>query len=85
MTRGMGGHSPSNVSAHLKGIDFPAEKEDLLRQVEENGAEPAVMEVLEALDEGPYESMADIMSAYGDAAAEARGDGGDEDDDNEEP
>ena len=60
-----------------------AEKEDLLRQAEENGAEPAVMEVLEALEEGPYESMADVMSAYGDAAAEARGEGSDEDDDEE--
>lgn len=81
MTRGLGGHSPSNVSAHLKGISFPAEKDDLCQQAEENGAEPAVMEVLQALDEGPYESMADVMSAYGDAAAEARGEGDEEDDD----
>ena len=79
MTRGMGGHSPSNVSAHLKGIEFPAEKDDLCRQAEENGAEPEVMEVLAALDDGPYETMADIMSAYGDAAAEARGEDPDED------
>ena len=40
---------------------------DLCRQAEPNGAEPAVMEALESLDEGPYESMAEVMSAYGDA------------------
>ena len=59
MTRGMGGHSPSNVSAHLKGIDFPAEKDDLCRQAEENGAKPAVMEVLQARDEGGDEDDED--------------------------
>ncbi len=32
MTRGLGGHSPENVSHHLKGIDFPASKQDLMRQ-----------------------------------------------------
>jgi hypothetical protein len=68
----MGGHSPSNVSHHLKGIHFPAEKSDPCQPAEANGAEPEVMEVLQTVDEGPYESMADIMSAYGDAAAEAR-------------
>ncbi|MFM6950536.1 MAG: DUF2795 domain-containing protein [Novosphingobium sp.] len=83
MPRGMGGHSPSNVSAHLKGIEFPAEKDDLCRQAEENGVEPAVMEVLEALEEGPYEPMADVMSAYGNAAAEARDEAEEEDEEDD--
>ena len=26
MTRGLGGHSPANVTHHLKGIHFPAKK-----------------------------------------------------------
>ena len=30
MTRGLGGHSPANVSHHLKGIDFPATKPNFL-------------------------------------------------------
>ena len=42
MTRGLGGHSQSNVSANLKGISFPAEKDDLCQQAEENGAEPEI-------------------------------------------
>ena len=38
MTRGMGGHSVSNVTHHLKGIHFPAGKQALLRQARQNGA-----------------------------------------------
>ncbi len=85
MNRSMGEYSPSNISAHLKGIDFPAERADLCRQAEQNGAEPAVMEALESLDEGPYESMAEVMSAYGDAddaGDQANSEDYDEDNDN---
>lgn len=67
MTRGLGGHSPANVSHHLKGIDFPANKQDLMRQVRENGADRAVIEVIEAMPDGEYQSMADVMKGYGEA------------------
>jgi hypothetical protein len=67
MTRGLGGHSPANVSHHLKGLDFPARKQDLMRQARENGADRAVLEVIEAMPEGEYESMADVMKGYGEA------------------
>jgi hypothetical protein len=46
MTRGLGGHSPANISAHLKGIQFPATKQDLLRQARENGADRDVLETI---------------------------------------
>ena len=67
MTRGLGGHSPANVTHHLKGMDFPASKEDLIQQARRNGAEGAVLEVLEAFPEDEFESMADVMKAYGEA------------------
>jgi hypothetical protein len=68
MTRGLGGHSPANVSHFLKGIDFPANKDDLTRQAKRNGAEPAVLEVIEAMpDDDTFEDMADVMKAYGEA------------------
>lgn len=31
MTRGVGGESPANVATYLKGIDYPANKQDLLQ------------------------------------------------------
>ena len=67
MTRGLGGHSPANVSHFLKGIDFPAKKQDLMQQAKGNGAEPAVIEVIEAMPDEEFETMADVMKAYGEA------------------
>jgi hypothetical protein len=64
MTRGLGGHSPANVSHFLKGIDFLAHQQDLLKQAKRNGAEPAVIEVIEALPDEEFDSMADVMKAY---------------------
>ncbi|WP_110651301.1 DUF2795 domain-containing protein [Salinicola peritrichatus] len=65
MTRGLGGHSPANVSNYLGGIDFPADKQDLVEHAKKNSAESDVMEVIEALPEGQYESMADVMKGVG--------------------
>jgi len=48
-------------------VEFPARKQDLMRQARENGAEPAVLEVIEAMPEGEYASMADVMKGYGEA------------------
>lgn len=73
MTRGMGGHSVSNITHHLKGINFPAGKRELLRQARENGAGQDIMDVLHAMPDHDYETAADVMKAVG--QAEHRGDG----------
>ncbi|MFC0709819.1 DUF2795 domain-containing protein [Azorhizophilus paspali] len=65
MSRGMGGHSPSNISHHLKGIDFPAGKHDLLKQAERNSADEDVLDTLKQMPDERYESMADVMKGYG--------------------
>ncbi|WP_349570591.1 DUF2795 domain-containing protein [Azotobacter salinestris] len=65
MTRGMGGHSPSNISHHLKGIDFPAQKSDLVKQAEQNGADDDVLDTLKQMPDERYENMADVMKGYG--------------------
>ncbi len=67
MTRGVGGESPANVATYLKGIDYPASKGDLLKHARQNGAERAVMDVLENLPEQDYGNMADVMKGYGEA------------------
>lgn len=65
MARGVGGHSPANVSHHLKGIDFPANKDDLVRHAQQGGAEKEVMEVLHQMPDREYGSMADVMKGVG--------------------
>lgn len=67
MTRGVGGESPANVATYLKGIDYPANKQDLLQYARQNGAEQDVVDVLERMPEQQYGNMADVMKGYGEA------------------
>lgn len=55
----------ANVTHHLKGIDLPANKDELIRYAKQQQAPKAVMDQLEKLDEGRFETMADVMQALG--------------------
>ncbi|HBA87199.1 MAG TPA: hypothetical protein DCZ75_04190 [Geobacter sp.] len=59
------GHSPANVTKHLKGIDFPAEKKDLIKQAQSLKAEKVVLDEIQRMEDREYDSMADVMKAFG--------------------
>ncbi len=65
MARGVGGHSPANITHHLKGIDFPARRQDLERHAKKNGAGDDVLELIRAMPDQEYKNMADVMKGYG--------------------
>lgn len=65
MARGLGGHSPSNIAKYLKGIDFPAGKEDLVDHAMEQDADEEVIEILNQMPDRDYKSMADVMKGVG--------------------
>jgi hypothetical protein len=65
MTIGMGGHSPSNILHHLKGVEFPASKGALEAQARRNEAEPDILDILRQLPETEYQSMADVLKGVG--------------------
>ncbi len=65
MTQGMGGHSPSNILHHLKGVDFPAGKKELLEQAQKNNAEGDILDILRQMPEGEYHTMADVLKGVG--------------------
>lgn len=65
MTRGVGGHSPANVTHHLKGIQFPASKQELSKQAKANDAPDAVLKTVEAMPDEKYQTVADVMKGYG--------------------
>jgi hypothetical protein len=65
MPRGVGGGSPANVAKFLKGIDFPASKQDLVKHAKKNNAEKPVLEELDNMPEGEYGNMADVMKGFG--------------------
>jgi hypothetical protein len=64
MARGVGGKSPSNVQTYLKGVSYPASKNDLIRTAKANGASPDVMGILNGLGDQEFGGPQDVMKAY---------------------
>lgn len=62
---GAGGKSVANITHHLKGIDFPAKKQDILKHAKQNGADKTVLDALGQMPDQEYGSMADVMKGYG--------------------
>jgi hypothetical protein len=73
MTRGVGGQSPSNVAQHLKGIDFPCRKKDLIQHARKNQAGESILKALDAFPEQEYSSMAEVMEGFGESRSGAEG------------
>ena len=65
MARGIGGHSAANVTHSLRGVGFPAKKDDLIRQAKTNEASGEVLDTIEQMGEGPYDTMAVVMKELG--------------------
>lgn len=63
-TRGTG-HSPANVTKHLKGIEFPAEKQDLVKHAQHLKAEKVVLDEIQKMEDREYGNMADVMKSFG--------------------
>jgi hypothetical protein len=59
-----GGQTPINVTKVLKGIDFPASKQDLVQQARTLHAEQSVIEEIQRLDDREFQSMADVTKAF---------------------
>ncbi|UGB38715.1 DUF2795 domain-containing protein [Frateuria soli] len=66
MTRGIGGNSPANVQKYLSGVDYPAEKQDLIEAARRNDAPDEVMQTIRKLPEDNYGGPQDVMKGYGD-------------------
>jgi len=65
------GQSPSNITKYLQGMDFPAEKDDLIQHAKQQGANQDVIRVLNNIDDREYENTADVMKAYSQAEKRA--------------
>ncbi|WP_038466549.1 DUF2795 domain-containing protein [Candidatus Odyssella acanthamoebae] len=52
--------TPIAIEKYLKGISFPASKNDLIRQAEDNQAPDAVINVLEEFSDKEYNSVTDV-------------------------
>ena len=57
--------NPIEVQKHLKGISYPASKDDLVSTAQQSGADDELVGQLRGLDKDEFESPADVMQALG--------------------
>jgi hypothetical protein len=57
--------SPAVVEKYLKGLSYPASKQDLIDKAEENNAPEDVLLTLESLEEEEFHSPVDVSKAFG--------------------
>lgn len=63
----MSDFNPIEIQKHLKGVEYPASKEDLLSTAEDNGAPDDVIDQLEGLDQDSFDGPDEVMEAIADA------------------
>lgn len=58
--------NPVQIQKHLKGVDYPANKQDLIQHAQRQGADEKVISLLEQLPENEeYENPTDLNKAIG--------------------
>lgn len=57
--------SPIHVEQYLKGMNYPARKEDLLQCAKKNNAPQKVLDQIQNLGTGEYHSPIDVSKAFG--------------------
>ncbi|MBD2255527.1 DUF2795 domain-containing protein [Nostoc parmelioides] len=58
--------NPVQIQKHLKGVDYPASKQELIQHAQKQGAEQKIISLLEQLPEDEeYENPTDVNKALG--------------------
>jgi hypothetical protein len=57
--------SPAEVEKSLKGVDYPAKKQDLVKHAQKQGADQDVIDTLKELPEEEFNSPIDVTKAIG--------------------
>ncbi|HEX5515791.1 MAG TPA: DUF2795 domain-containing protein [Gammaproteobacteria bacterium] len=57
--------SPTEVARYLDGVDFPADRQALLRQARRQKADDEILQLLDQMPNRDYGSMADVMKGVG--------------------
>ncbi|MCU0568866.1 MAG: DUF2795 domain-containing protein [Oculatellaceae cyanobacterium Prado106] len=58
--------NPISIQKYLKGMDYPAQKDDLIQHAEQQGADQEILDVLEQLpDDEEFETPAQLSKAIG--------------------
>ena len=57
--------NPIQVQKFLKGVDYPASKQELIDHAKDQGADDAVVSSLEGMDGESFETPAEVSEALG--------------------
>lgn len=57
--------NPIQLQKYLKGMDYPANKQDLLDRAEQEGADENILSTLKQLADDTFETPADVSKAVG--------------------
>ena len=58
--------NPIQLEKYLKGVDYPANKNDLIKRAEQNGADQQVLDTLKQLPDRTFEGPSGVSKAIGD-------------------
>ena len=57
--------NPIELQKPLKGLDYPASKEDVIKHTGKNGVDHEIRSILEQLTDEEYEAPTDVNKAVG--------------------
>lgn len=55
--------NPIQLQKDLKGVDYPASKDDLLAQAQKNNADQDIIDAIKQLKDSSFEKPTDVTSA----------------------
>ncbi|KYC39927.1 hypothetical protein WA1_28600 [Scytonema hofmannii PCC 7110] len=58
--------NPIQVQKHLKGVDYPANREELIKRAQQNGADENAISVLQQIPDREYQAPTEVSEAVGD-------------------
>ncbi|GAB1540395.1 DUF2795 domain-containing protein [Scytonema sp. NUACC21] len=58
--------NPIQLQKHLKGVDYPVKKEQLIKHAQQNGADDNAISVLQQIPDKDYQAPTDVSEAVGD-------------------
>jgi hypothetical protein len=58
-------NSPIQLQKYLKGVDYPTDKQTLVKTAKDQGADDDVLQTLESLPFDRYNSPNDVSEAFG--------------------
>lgn len=59
----MADFNPIEVQKHLKGVDYPASKDDLVSSAQSNGAPPEVVDQLQSMSKDSFDGPSAVVEA----------------------